>query len=342
MFKKYPSLENHYREKFINQIKLLPTFTPEMPWVASEKIHGANFQFWTDGKQVKVGSRSQFVDGSFYGCQKVIDRYHDEVISLYKKMYEEMPGLEYIRLYGELFGGNFFGEKEKDVRTIQSGINYNTDIDFSLFDVACGTPNLHGIKEPEWFHSYYWMVEKIVPGTAFKVPPELGRGTLKECLALPNDDQSIVHKLYGLEAPEGKDNTMEGIVIKPLYNDLYLNSGSRAVIKSKNDKWSENQKTPKDKTPKAAFTHPLQPTIDGYINSVRLDAVLSKVGGLESLTNKDFGRILGMYAQDVVEDLIKDDVLPEDFKSNEDLKPLGSWINIQVRDFLLENVMKKI
>lgn len=40
-FHKYHSIENTYRIKFVEQIKL----NPEQDWIVTEKVHGANFSF---------------------------------------------------------------------------------------------------------------------------------------------------------------------------------------------------------------------------------------------------------------------------------------------------------
>jgi len=132
---------------------------------------------------------------------------------------------------------------------------------------------------------------------------------------------------------------MEGIVIRPFEKDIYLSNGSRVIIKSKNEKWSEKQKV---KKPKYEFTHPLQPLILEYINVNRLNAVLSKIGGIESLSIKDFGKVLSLYSKDVLGDCIKDEVLPQDYNKNVELKHLNSWLNKQVKNLLMSKFATKV
>lgn len=59
IFSKYSSIENSYREK--NIIKIESNTSPNLVWVGSEKIHGANFSFITNGIDVVCGKRSGFI-----------------------------------------------------------------------------------------------------------------------------------------------------------------------------------------------------------------------------------------------------------------------------------------
>ena len=66
-FKKFSSLENTYNKVFLEKVQLHPCYTQQ--WIATEKVHGANFSFWWDKENgVRVASRTQFVDGSFFSC----------------------------------------------------------------------------------------------------------------------------------------------------------------------------------------------------------------------------------------------------------------------------------
>lgn len=96
-FQKYTSIENHYREKTIQFLRM--NGMEKMPYELTEKIHGANFSFWCNGNDVRVASRNMFVDGSFYGSQEVIDKYAPMVRELWK---EHAPLS--IAVYGELYG----------------------------------------------------------------------------------------------------------------------------------------------------------------------------------------------------------------------------------------------
>ncbi len=77
-------------------------------------------------------------------------------------------------------------------------------------------------------------------------------------------------------------------------------------MKNKNEKWSENKKYHRPIKIEEEVSEKviqLQNLILNYVTENRLNNVLSKVG---TVTRKDFGKILGMFNKDVVEDFKKD------------------------------------
>ena len=68
-FKKFTSLENTYKEKVIDHIRLNHG---KGHWWVSEKIDGANFSIWMNAQETKFASRNQWVDSNFYGAEKAI------------------------------------------------------------------------------------------------------------------------------------------------------------------------------------------------------------------------------------------------------------------------------
>jgi hypothetical protein len=58
-FREYHSMENIQKSGWVKTIEQHPC--AEQKWIMLEKIHGANFQFWTDGVEVKVGKRTSYL-----------------------------------------------------------------------------------------------------------------------------------------------------------------------------------------------------------------------------------------------------------------------------------------
>lgn len=116
-FKKFSSLENTYRQNLIDKVQY--EGKDGGVWVATEKIHGANFSFWCNGDEVKVASRSQFVDGTFYNCQSVINRYAEGILT----WCQEKNVKDFV-VYGELYGDG-----------IQKEVKYGQK-DFAAFDIV--------------------------------------------------------------------------------------------------------------------------------------------------------------------------------------------------------------
>lgn len=274
-FNKFSSLENTYRQNLIDKVQY--EGKDAGLWMATEKLHGANFSFWCDGTEVKVASRTQFVDGTFYNCQAVINKYSDKVLQLWKELagYE---GTEFILvIYGELFGGN-----------VQKEVEYG-EKDFRAFDVS--------VKGRVLDKGAANQLVGVVGGIPFA--PILHVGTLAECLALSNTFKSTL-------TPEGylEENNAEGLVIEPVEPN-WFNNGSRIYFKNKTEGFSEKKRKPKEH-----IVFELSDEESGLMNELltynttqRVSNVISKIG---QVTNKDFGKILGLTTQDLLEEFTKE------------------------------------
>jgi len=98
---------------------------------------------------------------------------------------------------------------------------------------------------------------------------------------------------------------VEGVVIRPIIN-RHFNGGSRVILKNKNEKWSENRKYHKLISLEEEVSETvlkLQEAILLYVTENRLNNVISKIG---EVTEKDFGRVLGMFNKDIIDDFFKD------------------------------------
>jgi len=74
-FYRFHSIENSYRKKFVEGIRSYPTGT----WCVTEKVHGSNFSFTTDGENILVGKRNSFLNDSedyrkFFDCEELVNR----------------------------------------------------------------------------------------------------------------------------------------------------------------------------------------------------------------------------------------------------------------------------
>lgn len=270
-FHKFSSLENTYRQNLIDKVQY--EGKDGGLWMATEKLHGANFSFWCDGTEVKVASRSQFVDGTFYNCQSVINNYSDKVMMMFKNT-PNNPKL--IIIYGELFGGN-----------VQKEVEYG-EKDFRAFDLV-----IDGVVQPKT-KQRSWCEGMGIPNV-----PWISCGTFAECLALSNTFKSTL-------TPEGYEgeNTSEGLVIEPV-EPSWFNNGSRIYFKNKTESFSEKKRQPKEKQvfELSEDESDLINELLTYNTEQRVSNVISKIG---AVTNKDFGRILGLTTQDILEDFTKD------------------------------------
>lgn len=268
-FMKFTSLDNTYNGKIVSKIPY--EGKDGGLWMASEKLHGANFSFWCDGNEVKVASRTQFVDGTFFNCQAVINRHAADILAYHEKYL--MRGMILV-IYGELYGAN-----------IQKEVQYG-ERRFSAFDIRLDGEVVH--KQT---------AVKMAELMGIKWAPILKYGTFEECMAVGNHFRS-------LESPEdaSEDNFGEGTVIEPVVPQFF-NNGSRIYLKNKTEAFIEK----KNRTHKMPSTEPefseevsdIFSAVMMYATEARVRNVLSKIG---NVVPKDFGRVLGLMIADMLDD----------------------------------------
>jgi Rnl2 family RNA ligase len=213
------------------------------------------------------------------------------------------PEVTHISVFGEMFGGLYphDGVKARQkVGLIQRGVCYTPDHEFYGFDIYIFTEEGGRFLPVD-------EVNKIFETFGFFYAKTLFRGTLTECLKQPNAFQSKIAEWLGLPAIE--DNICEGIVIRPV-TPMYLRNGSRVLIKSKNERFAE-RKSAKRRT--KLFVEPVPYSdelkaliVEGetYVTENRLANVVSHIG--EVHFPKDFGKVMGLFSKDVLEDFLKE------------------------------------
>ncbi|MDV7698980.1 RNA ligase, Rnl2 family [Chryseobacterium soli] len=299
IFKTYNSIENAYQARVIDQIRI-QGFGDEV-FIVQEKVHGANFSFFTDGKEIKIAKRTDFIkeDEKFYNAHHMLEQYREKVIGLFRKVKAIFPETETVVIYGELFGG---GYKHKDIEPVkgavkvQKGVEYAPQNEFYAFDIK-----LNGITYLDTDLS-----NEIFKETGFFYAKIIFQGTLEEALRFPNAFESKIPGWLGL--PEIEDNMCEGTIVKTL-KTKYFGNGSRVILKNKNEKWTEKSKmVRRDRTAQkevhfSEAAHEIWSEIQQYAIPNRLHAVTSKIGEFEP---KIMGKVIGLFAQDILEDFEKD------------------------------------
>ncbi|MCD1118537.1 RNA ligase, Rnl2 family [Chryseobacterium turcicum] len=332
IFKTYNSIENAYQTRVIDQIRL-QGFWDEV-FVVQEKVHGANFSFFTDGKEIKIAKRTAFIekDEKFYNAHQILERYRTKVINVFEKIKTIHPDVETVVIYGELFGG---GYKHKEVESVkeaikvQKGVEYTPQNEFYAFDIKLnGTTYLDTD-----------LVNQIFEDTGFFYAKILFQGTLEEVLKFSNAFDSKIPAWLGL--PEIENNVCEGTIIKTL-KTKYFGNGSRVILKNKNEKWTEKSKmVNKDKPIQKAvyfseIAQDIWDEIQKYATINRLNNVVSKVGEFEP---KMIGKVIGLFAKDILDDFEKD--FPKAFTTieKEEHKRINKKLNNLVIDMIKEELM---
>lgn len=282
-FQKYPDIENSYREKFKDCI-----FSEGLnggEWVVQEKIHGSNFAVYLDPGSCLSATRRKFLNKGepFYGYKNLLKRYESPLNNLSEAFNRSSI------LYCEIFGGSYLHPGVQPVKNaikVQKGVQYCPFNTFMIYDI--------------------WIDEKFLPpgevihlGEHVGLPfiPVLFKGSYEDCLNYSNEFQTTIPQFFGL--PEIENNICEGIVIKPV-EAKFLHGGSRVILKSKNERFSEKQKKRKLlPVPLSDMVSEIAENLFLYITENRLRNVLSHLG---SVTNKDFGLVLGEFNKDIFKD----------------------------------------
>lgn len=267
-FVRYRSLENHYRGKTVQRVKSELDPAGTLRWIATEKIHGANFSFWYDGAEIQIASRSDFVDETFYGAGEAISACYPAVRELHAVLNRPFA------VFGELCGPG-----------IQKGVHYGDEKQFIAFDIYY--PGAH-YENPE-------RAEQMLTAAGFSTAPIVATGTLDALLEL--DIETLPSRVAGYD----ESNHAEGIVIKPEM-DLYTSDGSRVVFKKKAAAFAERRRGPRKAKPVVELTdeeNAVLADLQSYVNRNRVDSAISKLGEFHP---SQIGRLIGMIVQDVLTD----------------------------------------
>lgn len=263
----------------------------------------------------------------------MLERYRNNVIEVFQKVKAIYPDVETVVIYGELFGGGYQHkevESVKDAVKVQKGIEYAPYNEFYAFDIK-----LNGITYLDTE-----VVNQIFEETGFFYAKILFQGTLEEALRFSNVFNSKIPAWLGL--PELENNMCEGTIVKTL-KTRYFGNGARIILKNKNEKWVEKSKMVKKQAKtvhkQVHFSEKAQEIweeIQQYATANRLNNVVSKIGEFEP---KMIGKVIGLFAQDILEDFGKD--FPAAFTAieKEEQKRINKKLNSLVIDFIKEELM---
>lgn len=302
---KYTQIENVDSSKWFDKVQALAlTLGQEVDWIATEKVHGANFSFVTDGTNIKYASRTRVLDSNadFFNADSKMTKYHRCVKKAFSLAKEKYAHLELLVIYGEYFGGFYPGHTiEKGLKKVQGGVAYSPDHHFYAFDVSVNAKGYIDFDD----------CQTLLSAAGFPLVAEpLRRGSLRQVLATDVEQlESTIPARLGLEPPTSF-RIAEGIVIRPS-KEAKLDC-NRVLLKKKAAAFWENTNQ-KDMAAKVKRQMDLEPSSDdvsgaiefakGLINENRLRAVVSKDPSL--LQVEHLHKLRGLVIKDVFEDLEK-------------------------------------
>ncbi len=331
-FKKFNSIENSYQQDFIKSI--YDNGFDNVKYVVQEKIHGANFSLITNGIEVVSAKRTELISETedFYNSKIVKEAYQDKLKLLFEYLVTTR-NIKTLTVFGELFGGGYPHKdviKNESAKLIQRGIYYSPDNDFFAFDILIDNEEYLDIKT----------ANKLFEKFNFIFAKTLFKGDLNDCLEYSNKFKTTIPEIYKLPALDG--NICEGVIIRP-EKPLFFNSGSRVLIKNKNEYWSENNNYI-DKTILNKLLHEneeltekaqnLCKEVYKFISANRLSNVISKIG--EVNPKKDFGKVLGMFNKDILSDFFKEHKTEYDALEKHESKAINKFVNKHAVEVVIE------
>ena len=302
-FKKYNSIENSFCREFME--KVVAEMPADLEYVVQEKVHGANTSFLCDGTSMRFAKRTSMLedDERFYDYPELLERYCVKVTALAMDVMGRYAGTRSVNIFGEMFGGAYPHkdvQPNRNVTIIQKGVCYTPEHEFYGFDIyLAGNESGRYLPVDE--------INELFEKHGFFYARTLFKGTLSDCLKYPNAFQSKIAEWLGL--PPIDDNICEGVVIRPVV-PMYLRNGSRVLIKSKNEKFAEKKSVKKrnklfaEPVPYSEALKNLVVEVETYVTEQRLTNVVSHIG--EVHVPKDFGKIMGQFSKDVLEDFLKE------------------------------------
>lgn len=305
-FKRFTSLTNTYDEKTIRFIR--DSGFDKGDWVVTEKLDGANFAFYYNGEDFRVASRNQFVDGNFFNCQQVINHHKENIIDWYSDNLN--PG-QVLVITGELIGDGIQGRVKY---RHPEGMNRS----FYAFDVTIDGEDL----------GYMWVFDNL---DCVPVTPLIDICSFDKALEYNNTFKSYL-SLIDL----GGNNFSEGLSLSPK-TPKYFSSGSRVWLKNKSPEFKE--KSARVPAPKVELSLEDNKLLEDLLQFVNKNRVLSAISKSGEISHKDFGKVLGMVMQDVIEEFGQEyGVNPKNITS--EWKTINSELRKEVSKEIREEFVK--
>lgn len=307
MFCEYEHMENHY-----NVIKNIPhDVKTNVKFIALEKIHGTNYSFLCDGKQVIPCKRSSTLgtDRGYYGHGEPFERYKNDILVIFNHIKNIYPETKHIQLYCELFGGKFNGKTKKGYKCVQKNTNYNDSNEIMAYDLK--------ITQNDDSHLYLDMIHLIEIFNKLmlklKLVPIIKIDYFDEIMNLNSKFVTQVPAEFGLEHIE--NNFAEGYVIKPITEMLFQDQ-TRLIFKYKNPDFleiAESKDIVVEKT--MTFQQIYLEKLKTYVTKNRFDNIVTKY--VDDWLNSEITNEIELFLINKMFDDIKNDFTKDNQNDNE-------------------------
>jgi len=264
---------------------------------------------------------------NFNNYERVLDKYQKSLYEIRDFLTHDKNVTGYT-LFGEILGGFYRGMNSvPGAVKVQKEVDYTPDNDFYAFDLKLFFQDGSELIYP--YESFDFLMFKV----GIPYAKALFIGSFEEALKYPNEFDSTIPELYGY--PKLENNVCEGVVIKPVEPKFY--GPSRIILKNKNAKFSEKHGEKKEVVVKDV-TPEQKELLENYLaynTENRLKNVISKIG---TITNKDFGMLLGHTTQDILIEAGKDGIVQGEM-SNENYKRVKKLLSSEIALLIRNNFL---
>lgn len=201
------------------------------PWVALEKVHGAQLVIAVTADEVRFGKRKAWLadDDPFFGWQLVRAE-----LAAQARAAAAVAGAPLVVLYGELFGGGYPHpdvEPVPGLQPVQTGVWYAPDLRWAVFDVLVAAGEDDGGELLSFSE-----VTGVVDVAGVLSPPVRRAGRRTEVEATPERFPTEVPARLGLPPIPG--NLAEGLVLR---RDVRARPGTAVTYKRKIREFAESR-----------------------------------------------------------------------------------------------------
>ena len=262
-FKRFYSLENHYKEDFVEQV----INSQEESYVLTEKIHGANLSFWCNNDEIKVASRNQWVDDDFYSAGDVIAEVKEKIKAL-------KFNCEFV-IWGELYG-----------KGVQRDVHYCDDKRFIVFEVMINRSYL-SVSDQKSFC--------LACDLNFVPVIYIGDHSVSGYLSAELDYESTVASENGFPGEMG-----EGFVLRPQGPMKFNKAGKALALKIKHGKFVEKSRTKNSSKVEQVTVSDNDKALYEEFESYATEARVKNVMSHGDYSKEDFGVICKNLHADIV------------------------------------------
>lgn len=289
-FIKYPSIENHYRDKYIDYMKYRHPDLERESFVLQEKVDGANFQTLITRDAIVHSKRNSVLNpgDKFYGWEEVVNEYD----ILYRHIQYMILGEKWdsVRLYGEIYGGS-----------IQNRIAYSKDKKICYYDMMISVGGEETWSTPRYFREFMDSIAQVLDLDPLSIrAPEVDLVFgLKDALNGRTERDTLLS-----DGTIGGDKQIEGYVIKPWENVYLDGNGSPFNLKMKNERFMDGGSPKKIPKELPEYIKVLMVSFSNYLSENRVKDYFSKNGEIQS--DKQIGEYLSGITKDAISDFRKD------------------------------------